>query len=47
MVDIHESIHTPDEYETRVLTDHIMDKTPPKYPMIPQFILPKMVYRVK
>ncbi len=47
MVDIHESIHTPDEYETRVLTDHIMDKTPPKYPMIPQFILPKAEYRIK
>ena len=46
MVDIHESIHTPDEYETRVLTDHIMDKTPPKYLMIPQFILPKAEYRV-
>ena len=26
MVDIHESIHTPDEYETRVLTDWIMEK---------------------
>ncbi|MDP6600198.1 MAG: hypothetical protein QF798_02055 [Candidatus Woesearchaeota archaeon] len=24
MVDIHESIHTPDEYETRILTDWIM-----------------------
>ncbi len=47
MVDIHESIHTPDEYETRVLTDHIMDRTPPRYPMIPQFILPKMEYKHK
>ena len=45
MVDIHESIHTPDEYETRVLTDHIMDRTPPRYPMIPQFILPKAEYK--
>ncbi|MBI2652096.1 hypothetical protein HYX00_01405 [Candidatus Woesearchaeota archaeon] len=26
MVDIHESIHTPDEYETRVLTAWIMEK---------------------
>jgi len=26
MVDIHESIHTPDEYETRVLTSWIMEK---------------------
>ena len=26
MVDIHESIHTPDEYETRILTDWIMEK---------------------
>lgn len=26
MVDIHESIHTPDEYETRVLTEWIMNK---------------------
>ncbi|MBI2646955.1 hypothetical protein HYW99_00590 [Candidatus Woesearchaeota archaeon] len=25
MVDIHESIHTPDEYETRVLTSWIME----------------------
>lgn len=31
MVDIHESIHTPDEYETRVLTDWIMDKTRSRY----------------
>ena len=31
MVDIHESIHTPDEYETRVLTDWILTKTKPKY----------------
>ena len=26
MVDIHESIHTPDEYETRILTDWIMSR---------------------
>ena len=31
MVDIHESIHTPDEYETRILTSWIMDKTKGKY----------------
>ncbi len=31
MVDIHKSIHTPDEYETRVLTDWIMQKTKMKY----------------
>ncbi len=31
MVDIHESIHTPDEYETRVLTDWIMQKPRLKY----------------
>ena len=31
MVDIHESIHTPDEYETRILTDWIMMKERPKY----------------
>lgn len=31
MVDIHESIHTPDEYETRILTDWIMEKPRPKY----------------
>lgn len=31
MVDIHESIHTPDEYETRILTDWIMSKQPSKY----------------
>jgi len=31
MVDIHESIHTPDEYETRVLTDWIMSKPSMKY----------------
>ena len=30
MVDIHESIHTPDEYETRILTDWIMSKQPYK-----------------
>ena len=31
MVDIHESIHTPDEYETRVLTSWIMEKVRSKY----------------
>ncbi|MEA2037180.1 MAG: hypothetical protein U9O94_06720 [Nanoarchaeota archaeon] len=31
MVDIHEAIHTPDEYETRVLTDWILTKEKPKY----------------
>ena len=31
MVDIHESIHTPDEYETRVLTSWIMEKVRNKY----------------
>jgi len=31
MVDIHESIHTPDEYETRVLTSWIMEKIKSKY----------------
>jgi len=31
MVDIHESIHTPDEYETRVLTSWIMEKVRRKY----------------
>ncbi|MEK6946178.1 MAG: hypothetical protein AABX32_01085 [Nanoarchaeota archaeon] len=31
MVDIHESIHTPDEYETRVLTSWIMEKAVNKY----------------
>ena len=31
MVDIHESIHTPDEYETRVLTEWIMSKRISKY----------------
>lgn len=31
MVDIHESIHTPDEYETRILTSWIMEKAIPKY----------------
>ena len=30
-VDIHESIHTPDEYETRVLTTWIMEKVRSKY----------------
>ena len=31
MVDIHESIHTPNEYETRILTEWIMSKEKPKY----------------
>ena len=31
MVDIHESIHTPDEYETRVLTSWIMERVRGKY----------------
>ena len=31
MVDIHESIHTPDEYETRILTSWILEKTKPTY----------------
>ena len=31
MVDIHESIHTPDEYETRVLTSWIMEKPKLRY----------------
>jgi len=31
MVDIHESIHTPNEYETRILTSWIMTKEMPKY----------------
>ena len=31
MVDIHESIHTPDEYETRILTSWIMSKERVRY----------------
>ncbi len=31
MVDVHEAIHTPDEYETRVLTDWILTREKPKY----------------
>lgn len=31
MVDIHESIHTPDEYETRILTTWIMTKERTRY----------------
>lgn len=31
MVDIHESIHTPDEYETRCITQWIMSKEKSKY----------------
>ncbi|MBU0614517.1 MAG: hypothetical protein KJ601_00325 [Nanoarchaeota archaeon] len=31
MVDVHEAIHTPDEYETRVLTDWMLAKQPMRY----------------
>lgn len=31
MVDVHEAIHTPDEYETRRLTDWILKMERPKY----------------
>ena len=31
MVDVHESIHTPDEYETRRLTEWMMEKENSKY----------------
>ncbi|MDP3733785.1 MAG: hypothetical protein Q8R37_01020 [Nanoarchaeota archaeon] len=31
MVDIHESIHTPDEYETRVITSWIMERQERRY----------------
>jgi hypothetical protein len=31
MVDVHEAIHTPDEYETRVLTSWILRMEKPKY----------------
>jgi len=31
MVQVHEAIHTPDEYETRVLTDWIITLDKPKY----------------
>ena len=31
MVDLHEAIHTIDEYETRVLTSWMLEKTKPKY----------------
>ena len=31
MVDVHESIHTPDEYETRILTGWIMSRAKNKY----------------
>ena len=31
MVDVHEAIHTPDEYETRVLTDWMLKKERPRY----------------
>ncbi len=31
MVDVHEAIHTPDEYETRILTDWMLTRVKPKY----------------
>lgn len=31
MVDVHESIHTPDEYETRILTDWMLSRPMQKY----------------
>jgi len=31
MVDVHEAIHTPDEYETRILTDWMIKKERPRY----------------
>lgn len=31
MVDVHESIHTPDEYETRRITEWMMERERPKY----------------
>lgn len=31
MVDVHECIHTPDEYETRRITEWMMEKTTTKY----------------
>ena len=31
MVDVHESIHTPDEYETRRITEWMMEKENSKY----------------
>jgi len=31
MVDVHEAIHTPDEYETRVLTDWMLTREKPRY----------------
>ncbi len=31
MVDVHESIHTPDEYETRRITEWMMEKEKPTY----------------
>jgi hypothetical protein len=30
-VDVHEAVHTPDEYETRVIVDWILSREPPKY----------------
>lgn len=31
MVDVHESIHTPDEYETRRITEWMMERERPRY----------------
>jgi hypothetical protein len=31
MVDVHEAIHTTNEYETRILTEWMLSKVPPKY----------------
>jgi len=31
MVDVHEAIHTPDEYETRILTDWMLLRQKPRY----------------
>ena len=31
MVDVHEAIHTPDEYETRVLTSWMLSREKMKY----------------
>lgn len=31
MVDLHETIHTPDEYETRILTEWMMQRDKPQY----------------
>ena len=31
LVDVHEAIHTPDEYETRILTTWMLDRKLPRY----------------